>query len=355
MTTSHTKTFLAEWSRQEAVLLAWPHPDTDWHPWLADIEASYHDLVAAIAPYATPLILCKDNPHQNLIQSRLGEALSNQVVFHVCPYNDTWCRDYGPISVGNQRTEHLLSFRFTGWGNKYQASDDNLVNKHLEHAHAWAVPVVEINLDLEGGAIETDGAGTLLTTEACLLANNRNRSMNKSAIDKALQQHLGVDRVLWLRNGYLQGDDTDSHVDNLVRFANRNTLVYADCNNQKDPHFEALKAMEAELKCFTTRDGTAYQCIPLAIPEAIYEGDTRLPASYVNFLILNEAIIFPIFNCEADESALSNIQKAFPQHRIVPINGRNFIKQYGGPHCATMQLPKGVLQPSFVNLGDTQC
>lgn len=355
MTSRSSASFLAEWHRQEAVLLAWPYENSHWQPWLAAIQKSYVALTAAISQSATPLILCQHAAHREAIMQQLGSALSATARFIECPYNDTWCRDFGPIGLGDSSgLTTLVDFHFTGWGDKYEASADNAVNSELNVRQLWSRPLRTIDFDLEGGAIETDGRGTLLTTEACLLAGNRNQGMDKVAVENALKDYLGVQRVLWIQNGFLIGDDTDSHVDNLVRFANRNTLLYASCDNPDDPHYAPLQAMEKEVKALTTSDGEPYDCLPLVIPEALFdENGTRLPASYVNFLLLNDTVIAPTFGSRYDEAALQQLQRAFPQHRLIPVDGSQLIRQYGGPHCATMQLPVTALNQEF--LGDTSC
>ena len=347
--------FLAEWQPQEAVLLAWPFPQSDWQPWLNEIQQTYVELAAAVADTAIPVILCQDTDHRHHIMAQLGPDLSSRARFICCAYNDTWCRDYGPVTLGEQGVPATLaSFRFTGWGEKYNADADDAVNSRLGELGLWQLPVKQIGFELEGGAIETDGEGTLLTTEACLMAGNRNHTMTQADVEQALISHLGVERVIWLKNGFLIGDDTDSHVDNLVRFASPDTLVYACCDNPDDPHFEPLKAMEAEVHSLRKRDGQPYECLPLMIPEAIRdEQNNRLPASYVNFLILNDTVIVPVFGCASDQPALQQLRKAFPDYRLLTVSGQHLIKQYGGPHCATMQLPRGTLNPAFP--GDTTC
>ncbi|MDX1696330.1 MAG: agmatine deiminase family protein [Ketobacteraceae bacterium] len=355
MTSLPTQRFLAEWHPQEAVLLAWPFPQSDWQPWLEPIQKTYVELARAVSETATPVILCQDAAHQQAIITQLGPQLVQKVRLVQCAYNDTWCRDYGPLALGGQdAVDSLVSFQFTGWGDKYESANDNLVNAELETMSAWRVPLSQVALELEGGAIDTDGQGTLLTTEACLLAGNRNQSMDRMDVEAALIRFLGVNRVIWLQEGYLIGDDTDSHVDNLVRFANPQTLVYACCDRPEDPHFGPLKAMEAEVKSLLQANGEPYQCLPLMIPEALHdENGTRLPASYVNFLILNDTVIVPVFGSPYDSTAMQQLAQAFPEHRLIPVDGRQLIKQYGGPHCATMQLPQNTMNPTF--LGERSC
>lgn len=348
MTNHHQKQrFLAEWQPQEAVLMAWPYPNSDWQPWLADISQNYVELTRAISLAATPLILCQNPDHHDQIIAQLGPELARKAVMRICPYDDTWCRDFGPITLGNgNQAQALIDFQFTGWGHKHQADADNLVNSQLQQANLWQLPLTTIKFDLEGGAIETDGQGTLLTTQACLMAGNRNQQLAQEQVEQALIDYLGVDRVLWLTHGCLLGDDTDSHVDNLVRFADPQTLVYLSCDNPQDPHYQPLKAMEQQVLALKQSNGQSYRCFPVLLPDPVHdETGNRLPASYVNFLILNDIVIVPVFGKAQDNPALQTLSKAFPRHQLVTIDGRHLIKQFGGPHCATMQLPVNCLQP----------
>jgi agmatine/peptidylarginine deiminase len=266
--------------------------------------------------------------------------------FVVAPYNDTWCRDYGPVALAADSKIQLLDFQFRGWGAKYDASLDNYINQLL--VPVWQAPLSVINYELEGGSIETDGAGTLLTTTHCLLDSNRNQDYTRADVEKLVLDHLGLQRVLWLTKGALIGDDTDSHIDNLVRFCDAETLVYASCSRADDPHFEPLQEMAAEVKMFRQLNGAPYRLQALEIPAPQFDEDgKRLPGSYVNFLIVNNSVLVPVFGCAQDAAALNGLQHCFPGKRIVPVPGGNLIKQYGGPHCATMQLPKGTLKPQF--------
>ena len=337
---------LAEWEPQQAVLLTWPHESTDWAPWLDSIEQNYTKLIAAISLGATPIIICRDEAHRVHVARKIRGNCVHAPKLVVAPYNDTWFRDYGPISVANNNNLRLLDFQFRGWGEKYQAHLDNSINQKL--SHIWAVPLKTIDFELEGGSIETDGDGTLLTTTRCLLESNRNKEVDKGKIENCLRENLGVDRILWLSEGELIGDDTDSHIDNLARFADTETIVYASCSRDEDPHFGPLKAMEAQLKSFSQMDGRDYKLVPVEIPmPQIDENGTRLPASYVNFLILNGIVIMPVFGCAYDSEALAAVTKCFPKKRVVTVPGSNLIRQFGGPHCATMQLPVNSLKSVF--------
>ncbi len=335
-------TMLPEWATQQAVLLAWPHENTDWKPWLNEIESDYAALTQAIAKEATPIILCRDGIHQQHIQNLLlTQELHYPPIFKHQPYNDTWCRDYGPITVGHSDQFRLLDFQFTGWGDKYAANLDNQITQKL--TSLWCAPITTLAFELEGGSIETDGNGTLLTTYHCQLSSNRNTGLSNQEIENTLKQSLGIQRILWLQHGALLGDDTDSHIDNLARFCDQETIAYASCDDPKDSHYAELKAMEQELGSFRTNNGQPYRLIPIAIPTPQLDGTARLPGSYINFLILNKSVIVPVFDCPEDQQALSKLQTCFPNKNIVAVPGKNLIRQFGGPHCATMQLPAGIV------------
>jgi len=331
---------LPEWAEQEAVLLAWPHQSTDWAPWLAEIQQDYVALTAAIAQEVTPIVLCYDAAHRDAIQSRLNGHCMRPPAFVVAAYNDTWCRDYGPLTLGAGQQRRLLDFRFNGWGEKYDADLDNRVNQTL--ASIWMAELDTVDFELEGGSIDTDGAGTLLTTRHCLLGGNRNTQLAERDIETLLLDNLGIERVLWLDHGALLGDDTDSHIDNLARFCDAKTIAFATCADKQDPHYEQLHGMQTELEKFRRPNGEPYRLLAIDIPQPQYDANgKRLPGSYINFLILNNCVIVPLFNCPQDQLALAALQQCFPGKRLLTVPGQNLIRQYGGPHCATMQLPKG--------------
>jgi agmatine deiminase len=339
-----SKTLLPEWAPQDAVMLAWPHETTDWAPWLKEIEATYVELTTAIAKAAVPLILCRSAGHESHIKAQLDPQLSDRCAFVQLSYDDTWCRDYGPLTVGDPEAACLLDFQFSGWGDKYEASQDNEVNRHLSKTGRMKLPLRSIDIELEGGSVEADGTGTLLTTEACLLGGNRNEHMDREQLETALRELLGVSRVIWIKNGFLQGDDTDSHVDNLVRFASCDTLVHATCDRTDDVHHQPLAAMADELRSLRQQNGEPYRLVELPIPEPkADESGRRLPASYVNFIIVNGYIIMPVFDSPCDAIAIERLKQAFPEHEIITVTGTALIKQNGGPHCATMQLPRGTV------------
>lgn len=336
---------LPEWAPQQAVMLAWPHESTDWAPWLEAIQRDYVELAVAIAAEVSPLILCQDDSHRAQIEAQLGKRCRHPAQLVIAPYNDTWCRDYGPIALASgkdARTAQLLDFRFQGWGAKYEASLDNDINQRLRAL--WQAPLRSIDFELEGGSIETDGCGSLLTTEHCLLDSNRNQAYSREQVERLVLEQLGLQRVLWISEGALLGDDTDSHIDNLVRFCSEDTIAYITCTRSEDVHYEPLRRMEAQVRQLRRPDGSPYRLHAIDLPEPQLDEDgKRLPGSYVNFLILNGSVLVPVFGCMQDAQALNTLQLCFPGKRIVPVPGANLIRQFGGPHCATMQLPVGTL------------
>ncbi len=333
---------LPEWAQQQAVMLAWPHESTDWQPWLAAIQRDYVELAVAIASEVTPLILCQDEAHKKQITEQLAGRCQHAPRLVIAPYNDTWCRDYGPITLAADGKVQMLDFQFKGWGDKYDATLDNRINQQIWGE--WRAPLRTIHYELEGGSIETDGQGTLLTTAHCLLDSNRNKDFTKAQVEKFVLEQLGLDRILWITEGALLGDDTDSHIDNLVRFCSPDTIAYATCSRGNDVHYEPMQKMKAQVEALRQPSGEPYQLQPMEIPAPQFdENGKRLPASYVNFLIVNHSVIVPVFGCDEDAAALAGLQACFPGKKLVPVPGGNLIKQYGGPHCATMQLPVGTL------------
>lgn len=337
-----------EWVKQSGVLMAWPHGHSDWSARLNYIEPAYVALARAISAHEPLVIACWDQQHTAHVLDLLrtgGATLSNIHCVQV-PTNDTWLRDTAPLTVFDQKQQAvLLDFTFNGWGNKYDARLDNALTERLHQLGAFGQHERRaIDLVLEGGSIEVNGRGSLLTTAACLLAKTRNPTLSQQQIENQLHRFLGVDQVLWLQHGYLAGDDTDSHVDMLARFCDEKTICYVGCDDARDEHYDELQAMAAELRAFRTRDGEPFRLIELPWPRAKYnEEDERLPASYANFLIINDAVLVPVYDDPADAIALERIGSAFPQRDIVAVPGLPLIEQRGGLHCATMQFPTGVL------------
>lgn len=336
--------FPAEWESQSAVLIAWPHAETDWAQRLAEVEETYIALVAAITRFERVVICVADEDLQTYAEARLRSARLDmaKVSFIEVDYDDTWLRDSGPITLRrDDGSFHLLDFRFTGWGGKFEASRDDLLVGALHNAGLFANSEVQsIDFALEGGAIDTDGAGTLLTTWQCLHERHPQRSRESLSAD--LARWLAQDRVLWLDHGYLEGDDTDAHVDTLARFAGPGAIVFQACDDPADSHYAELQAMGAELAALRKPDGQPYRLFPLPWAQPILDGDRRLAASYANFLIVNGAVLMPAYGDAADARAQAVLADAFPGREIVPVPCRALIWQNGSLHCITMQLPAGL-------------
>jgi agmatine deiminase len=329
------------------VLLTWPHARSDWAPMLDTVEPVFADIARTIARFEKVLAVCYDNAHREHVAGRLRAAgvPAGRLVLAVAPSNDTWARDHGPITVLCRDEPRLLDFGFNGWGGKYDYALDNEITRRLYDAGVFgATPRQTVDLILEGGSIEVDGSGTLLTTERCLLAATRNPALTREQIEKQLAELLGLTRFLWLKNGYLAGDDTDSHIDTLARLCDAGTLAYIACDDPADEHYAELKAMEAELAAFRTPRGVPYRLVPLPWPQPRLDADgARLPATYANFLIINSAVLVPTYRDPADAIALARLRECFPGREIVGVDCLPLVRQFGSLHCVTMQLPAGVL------------
>jgi agmatine deiminase len=336
-----------EWAPQSAVMLTWPNRESYWIDTLAEIDAVFVNTVAAITPHEKVLISCLDEQHRAHILTLLKKENINldQVKIYCVPSEDIWVRDHGPIAVLSNNQPIFLDFIFNGWGNKYPAQNDNLLTRKLHQQQAFnQTPLVHIPLVLEGGAIETDGCGTLLTTRSCVLSNTRNPEYTQQQIENYFQQFFGVSQILWLEHGALAGDDTDGHIDTLARFVNPHTICYISCNDPNDEHFVELKKMEQELKNFCNTQGEPYKLIPLPLPNACYaqHDGRRLPASYANFLIINDAILVPTYSSPTtDEQALMILRECFPEREIIAVPCLAAVQWFGAVHCFTKQLPVG--------------
>lgn len=339
----------AEWEVQDGVLLTWPHDGGDWRPWLDEVDEVYVALARAITVRERLLICVRDAAHRAHVERLLAQAgvARSRVTVHLVASNDSWARDHGPITVLEQEQPRLLDFVFNGWGGKYAADLDDRITAALVQAGAFGATAHEhIDFVLEGGAIESDGAGTLLTTSACLLSPGRNPRYSRSDIEQRLGECFGLQRVLWLDHGALEGDDTDSHIDTLARFCDPSTIAHVRCDDREDPHFGALEAMRHELEGLRDVHGVPYRLVALPWPAARYGSDgRRLPATYANFLVINGAVLVPTYRDAADAAALATIGACFPGREIIAIDCLALIRQYGSLHCVTMQLPAGTMAP----------
>ena len=337
------RTLAAEWYPQGAIQLTWPHAATDWAPVLEEAITCFVAIGRAILESQKLLIVCTQ-PEE--VRVHFLDCPQEHLYLVVIPSNDTWARDHGAITVLEKGKPVLLDFKFNGWGDKFAADLDDQINAVLWDKKIFN-PVCTFedhrHFVLEGGGIESDGKGSILTTKDCLLNPNRNPHLSQREIENYLKKSLGAERILWLNHGYLAGDDTDSHIDTLARFCNENTIAYVQCLDTKDEHFESLKAMEMELKALRKTNGEAYDLVPLPMADPVYEDGNRLPATYANFLITNDKVLLPFYGSLMDQVALERLSKVFPQREVHGINCRVLIKQHGSLHCVTMQYPESVL------------
>jgi len=334
----------AEWEEQSFVQLTWPHENSDWGPFLDQVEPVFLNVAKEIAAREGLLIVADDDERIIGKLKEFGVNLENVKIVEI-DSNDTWARDHGGITVIKNGKNVVLDFIFNGWGLKFASDKDNMITQNLDKAGFFkGAKIKSLCFALEGGSIETDGKGTLLTTSECLLSQNRNKGVSKSKIEQKLKKYFGFDRVLWLNHGYLAGDDTDSHIDTLARFCDDETICYVKCEDENDEHFVELSLMERELKELRRADGKRYRLVPLPMTEAKYDDEgNRLPATYANFLIINKAVIVPTYNDKNDEKALQILSKCFEDREIVPVDASALILWHGSIHCITMQYPKGVI------------
>ena len=358
----------AEWEPQSAIQLTWPHAGTDWAPMLTDITATYVEMAREIADHEQLIIVSPCVAEvRKLLENELPAASVANIVFHECPTNDTWARDHGFITLKvkgdgdcvNQdypptthempktATTKLLDFCFNGWGDKFEADKDNAINRSL-YDSGRVSGEYEDHLDfvLEGGSIESDGNGTVFTTSMCLLAPHRNQPLTQQQIEQRLKDYLRATRIIWLDHGSLIGDDTDGHIDTIVRLAPDDTLLFVGCNETEDEQYEDFCALEQQLRSLLTASGKPYRLLSLPMPDAIFDDDgSRLPATYANFLVTNEKVLVPVYGQKVnDEAAISTIASAFPGRKMIAIDSRPIIRQHGSIHCCTMQLPLGAVK-----------
>ena len=330
--------FPAEWELQAAVMIAWPQTGGDFKN-ISDVEASYRFIAQTISQYQPLLILTGSQIQQQLIKDSLPH--NDNIFFIEADYDDIWLRDTIFLTVEKDNQAWLLDFQFNGWGHKYPHQADNRLNRQLlQHPIFQGLPCRHIDFVLEGGSIEPDGQGSLLTTENCLLNPNRNPDYNRYSISRILENELGAERILWLQQDPLAGDDTDAHIDTLARFCKPETIAYTACDDPADPHFDGLAGLRHQLEVLTTPDGAPYQLIALPLPQPVFDDEGRpLPANYTNFLIINHAVLVPVYGDAADEIALNRLSQCFPERDIIPIPCLPIVHQYGSLHCMSMHFP----------------
>jgi agmatine/peptidylarginine deiminase len=338
-----TRRLPAEWEPQSAVMLTWPHAGTDWIDQLAAVEAVYMDIATRIAVYEPVLIVCNDAASCSDVGERLLAAgvRADRLRLVQAPSDDTWTRDHGPLTIIDaDHRIRLIDFRFNGWGGKFTAEQDDRITAQVHAAGGFGdVPLESSRLVLEGGAIETDGLGTALIVRRTLIDPARNPAWDQQAVTAELGDRLGLTRIHWLEHGWLSGDDTDGHIDTLARFCDPETIVHAVCPDPADPDQAALEQLAVELRALRRPDGRPYRLVPLRQPAPIHdETGQRLPAGYANFLIINGAILLPVYQDPADALAIATLGRLFSDRRIEPVDCRALIHQGGSLHCISMQL-----------------
>lgn len=333
----------AEWTDQSGVQLTWPDENTDWETILDEVLPVYELMAKEILKREKLLIVCRD---KKKLPSFLQKKNANLLVCEM-PLNDTWARDHAPVTVIENGHPVLLNFRFNGWGMKFAANNDNQITPNLFNKNVFRKDL-ELRdysyFTLEGGAIESNNKGCLLTTSECMLSKNRNEHLSKNEIEFFLKNCFGAEKILWLDYGFVAGDDTDSHIDTLARFCSKDTIAYVKCDNPDDIHYEALQKMEGQLKGMRDTEGKPFKLVALPFPDPVIdENGDRLPATYANFLIINNAVLFPIYGIKQDKKALEVISSLFPEREIIAVNSVPLVKQHGSVHCITMQFPARVL------------
>jgi agmatine deiminase len=331
----------AEWARQEALLLAWPHDPTTWGEGLPAARSALAKLAAVAGQGQRVHVLAKDAADERDARAHLAAEGARRTSVHRIPTRDAWIRDYGPLVVaggrGPTRTRLALDFVFNAWGNKYaDLVDDDGVPKRLQEVHG--LPTRRVHLVLEGGSIDSNGRGTLLTTSQCLLHPNRNPHLVKEEIEAQLREWLGVHHILWLGEG-IAGDDTDGHVDDVARFVNPTTVVAAVEEDPADPNFAPLRDNLRRLRAMADQDGRPLEVVPLPMPHPLLGRDGhRLPASYANFVIVNGAVAVPVFGTRRDGGAIRVLERCFPKRRVVGIRCEALVEGFGALHCLSQNL-----------------
>ncbi|NPA04335.1 MAG: agmatine deiminase family protein [Epsilonproteobacteria bacterium] len=305
---------IAQWREQKALLLTYPHPNSDWKEYLSEVEHFYDELIKTVSKYQQVLLI---------VPKGFRKRFNNTTLFEI-DTNDTWVRDYGVITSSSGK---LLDFGFNGWGLKHKANLDNLVNRKLFNTK-------KLGFILEGGSIESNGEGVVLTTSSCLLEENRNPHLSKKEIENFLKATLEVKKIFWIENSVLEGDDTDGHIDLFIRFVSAKRLIYIFCEDRNDPRYPFLKKMEEEVKRLP------FETIPLPLPKRITFQDEPLPATYANFVIVNGAVIVPLYDDPNDEVVLKLFRELFPSREVIGLDSRILIRQGGAIHCSCMNIFK---------------
>ncbi|XAK02680.1 agmatine deiminase family protein [Campylobacter coli] len=320
---------IPEWNEQEYLMLSLPHEKSDWKPYLGEIMQAYKEFVRAASEFQKVLLIAPSKsdfvPFENMAN----------VEFFICDTNDTWIRDFGAIDVLEDNRLKALDFTFNAWGNKFQSELDNEVNSKL-FKEKFKEKLTKIDFILEGGSIDFNGEGVMLTSSNCLLNENRNSHLDKNQIEAKLKEIFGLKQIIWLENGFIKGDDTDHHIDTLARFIDKNTIAYSVCEDEEDEHYIPLQKMKKEL------EATGFNLIELPLPKPLYYEGRRLGATYANFVFVNDALIMPFYKDENDEIIRQRLAKALPELKIVGVDARVFLRQNGSLHCSCQNRFKGL-------------
>lgn len=327
----------AEWEKHEGTWLVWPkNLDTFAEEGIGRVRMTYVKFIEALGKGETVHLLVDDDATKRAVVSAVGSG--NRLVFHAIRSADVWIRDYGPIFVRNGEVA-LTKWVFNSWGNRYDdLRPDNETG--LEVARTTGLRVFETGRVLEGGSVDANGAGTLLTTTQCLMNQNRNPGLTREQVEAVLRDHLGATKVIWLESGIL-GDDTDGHVDDIARFVAPHTVVCMVEKDRDDPNHEPLAANLEVLRSSTTADGRRLKVVPIDMPSPFESEDGRLPASYANFYVGNEVVLVPTFADPNDRKAVSSLSKLFPERKVLGVDCRDLVRGFGAIHCVTQQQPTG--------------
>ena len=323
------KKLIAEFEKQSFTQIIFPHPKTDWAEYLQEAQNTFVNIINAVRKYQKCLVVCYDI---NAVKRHFSDFTNLE--FAEYETNDTWARDCSALTIEENGEKKLLNFTFNAWGGKFESHKDNAMSQAL--SSYYKLPMQKIDFVLEGGGVESNGAESILTTSACMLNKNRNPKLNAVSVTQKLKEFFGAKHILYLNHGYLAGDDTDSHIDTLARFIDKDTIMYVKCDDEKDEHYQELKRMEEELRMIAKEKN--FSLIALPMSDTIYFEGERLPATYANFLFVNGAVLIPIYNTPSDKKALEVFRETFTSKDIVPIDCSVLIRQHGSLHCVTMNF-----------------
>lgn len=335
------KRMRAEWEKQRAVLFAFPHQWSDWQEYLSEVRENFIAIIKQVLRFESVILIYHPNDLEGkqIIEEEFSKQIKEgRIKVYAIKCNDTWARDFGAINLFEDEKNVLLDFGFNGWGLKFASNWDNQINSALKELGEFSDELRVVDMILEGGSIESDGEGVILTNTQCLLEKNRNPYLNQEQIELKLKEHLGAKKILWLNHGYLAGDDTDSHIDTLARFISPTQIAYVGCDDKSDEHYVELKAMESELEKLRDLNGKPYELIKLPFVRAIFDEGERLPATYANFLFVNNALLVPTYGDSNDSLALQILQDALPHLEVIGVDCQTLIRQHGSLHCVSMQI-----------------